>query len=133
MQERSEAERRAIMAMPQCCYLAKGAKRPSHTTNTIKFDRIPFDPSNSIKRFDLCPFDQKNSTCLQPPSHKQEHQCATSKVVCAMSSGRYLNLSGRGSSFDRSRLARRMANLDTPALPTAEQGVVASLSYPVPS
>ena len=68
MQERSEAERRAIMAMPQCCYLAKGAKRPSHTTNTIKFDRIPFDPSNSIKRFDLCPFDQKNSTCLQPPS-----------------------------------------------------------------
>ena len=55
------------MAMPQCCYLAKGAKRPSHTTNTIKFDGIPFDPCNSIKRFDLCPFDQKNSTCLQPP------------------------------------------------------------------
>ena len=27
------------MAMTQCCYLAKGAKRPSHTTNTIKFDR----------------------------------------------------------------------------------------------
>ena len=41
------------MAMPQCCYLAKGAKRPSHTTNTIKFYRIPFDPCNSIKRFDL--------------------------------------------------------------------------------
>ena len=57
------------MAMPQCCYLAKGAKRPSHTTNTIKFDRIPFDPCNSIKRFDLCPFDQKNSTYLQPPAH----------------------------------------------------------------
>ena len=55
------------MAMPQCCYLAKGAKKPSHTTNTIKFDRIPFDPCNSIKRFDLCPFDQKNSTYLQPP------------------------------------------------------------------
>ena len=55
------------MAMPQCCYLAKGAKRPSHTTYTIKFDRIPFDPCNSIKRFDLCPFDQKNSTSLQPP------------------------------------------------------------------
>ena len=55
------------MAMPQCCYLAKGAKRPSHTTKTIKFDRIPFDPCNSIKRFDLCPFDQKNSTYLQPP------------------------------------------------------------------
>ena len=53
--------------MPQCCYLAKGAKRPSHTTNTIKFDRIPFDPCNSIKRFDLSPFDQKNSTYLQPP------------------------------------------------------------------
>ena len=67
MQERSEAERRAIIAMPQCCYLAKGAKRPSHTTNTIKFDRIPFDPCNSIKRFDLCPFDLKNSTYLQPP------------------------------------------------------------------
>ena len=50
------------MAMPQCCYLAKGAKRPSHTTNMIKFDCIPFDPCNSIKRFDLCPFDQKNST-----------------------------------------------------------------------
>ena len=31
------------MAMPQCSYLAKGAKRRSHTTNTIKFDRIPFD------------------------------------------------------------------------------------------
>ena len=55
------------MAMPPCCYLAKGAKRPSHTTNTIKVDRIPFDPCNSIKKFDLCPFDQKNSTYLQPP------------------------------------------------------------------
>ena len=31
------------MPMPQCCYLAKGAKRPSHTTNTIKFDCIAFD------------------------------------------------------------------------------------------
>ena len=59
------------MAMPQCCYLAKGAKRPSHTTNTIKFDRIPFDPCNSIKRFDLSPFDQKNSTYLQPPIRTQ--------------------------------------------------------------
>ena len=32
------------MAMPQCCYLAKGAKRPSHTTNTINstaFHLIP--------------------------------------------------------------------------------------------
>ena len=54
------------MAMPQCCYLAKGAKRPSHTTNTIKLDRIPFDPCNSIKRFDLCPFDQKTLTYSQP-------------------------------------------------------------------
>ena len=25
------------MAMPQCCYLAKGAKRPSHTTNMLTF------------------------------------------------------------------------------------------------
>ena len=25
------------MAMPQCCYLAKGAKRPSHTTNMKHF------------------------------------------------------------------------------------------------
>ena len=65
MQERSGAT--CHMAMPQCCYLAKGAKQPSHTTNTIKFDRIPFDPCNSIKRFDLSPFDQKNSTYLQPP------------------------------------------------------------------
>ena len=54
------------MAMPQCCYLAKGAKRPSLTTNTIKFDRIQFNPCNSIKRFDLCPCYQKNSTYLQP-------------------------------------------------------------------
>ena len=66
-------------------------------------------------------------------SHKQVHQCAASKVVCAMSSGRYLNLRGRGSSFDRSRLASRMANLVTPGLPTAEQSVVASSSHPVPS
>ena len=57
------------MAMLQCCHLAKVAKRPSHTTNTMKFDRIPFDPCNSIKRFDLCPFDQKNSTYLQPPDN----------------------------------------------------------------
>ena len=60
------------MAMPQCSYLAKGAKRPSHTTNTIKFDRIPFDPCNSIEGFDLCPFDQKNSTYLQPPIINQK-------------------------------------------------------------
>ena len=70
------------MAMPQCCYLAKGAKRPSHTTNTMKFDRIPFDPCNSIKRFDLCPFDQKNLTYLQPPPNRvlySRHQLLTSK------------------------------------------------------
>ena len=66
-------------------------------------------------------------------SHKQVHQFAASKVVCAMSSSRYLNLRGRASSFDRSRLARRMANLDTPALPTAEQGVVTFFFYLVPS
>ena len=63
------------MAMPQCCYLAKGAKRPSHTTNTQKFDRIPFDPCNSIKRFNLCPFDQKNSTYLQPPGSSSSIKC----------------------------------------------------------
>ena len=49
---------------------------------------------------------------LSVVSHKQEHECAASKVVCAMSSGRYLNLRARGSPFDHSRLARRMANLD---------------------
>ena len=32
------------MAMPQCCYLAMGAKRPSHTTNTIKFDPDGISP-----------------------------------------------------------------------------------------
>ena len=64
--KRSEAT--CHMAMPQCCYLAKVAKRPSHSPNTIKFDCIPFDPCNSIKRFDLCPFDQKNSTYLQSPN-----------------------------------------------------------------
>ena len=31
--KRSEAT--CNMAMPQCCYLAKAAKRPSHTTNTL--------------------------------------------------------------------------------------------------
>ena len=51
------------MAMFRCCYLAKGAKRPSHTTNTIKFDRISFDPCNSIKRFDLCPFMDRPFLC----------------------------------------------------------------------
>ena len=65
------------MALPQCCYLAKGAMRPSHTTNTIKFDRIPFDPCNSNKRFDLCPFDQKNSTYLQPPVQRQTNKTAS--------------------------------------------------------
>ena len=44
------------IAIPQCCYLAEGAKQPSHTTNTITIDRNPFDPCNSLKRFDLCPF-----------------------------------------------------------------------------
>ena len=28
------------MAMPQCCYLAKGAKRPSHTTNMLSIFRL---------------------------------------------------------------------------------------------
>ena len=34
----AEAKRSAAtchMAIPQCCYLAKGAKRPSHTTNML--------------------------------------------------------------------------------------------------
>ena len=32
------------MAMPQCCYLAKGAKRPSHTTNmlTSSKNQVPY-------------------------------------------------------------------------------------------
>ena len=67
--------------MPQCCYLAKGAMRPSHTTNTIKFDRIPFDPGNSIKRFDLCPFDQKNSTYLQPPTGTALNWCSRQQCI----------------------------------------------------
>ena len=79
MQERSEAT--CHLAMPQCCYLAKGAKRPSHTTNTIKFDRIPFDPCNSIKRLDLCPFDQKNLTYLQPPACHFSASCTASGVA----------------------------------------------------
>ena len=29
------------MAMPQCCYLAKAAKRPSHTTNMVTSSNIP--------------------------------------------------------------------------------------------
>ena len=69
------------MAMLQCCDLAKGAKRPSHTTITIKFDRIPFDPCNSIQRFEHCPFDQKNSTYLQPPLHR-----LGSKGICNLPS-----------------------------------------------
>ena len=30
--------------MPQCCYLAKGAKRPSHTTNmlTSSKNQVPY-------------------------------------------------------------------------------------------
>ena len=70
---------------------------------------------------------------LSVVSHKQVHECAASKVACAMSSGRYLNLRGRGSPFDHFRLARQLADLDTPELPTAEQSVVGSSSYPVPS
>ena len=31
------------MAMPQCCYLAKGAKRPSHTTNMLtSSNQVPY-------------------------------------------------------------------------------------------
>ena len=95
MQERSGAT--CHMAMPQCCYLAKGAKRPSHTTNMIKFDRIRFDRCNSIKSFDLFPFDQKNSTYLQPPgdSHPLEvgealslSLARTKSLRCSASSSR---------------------------------------------
>ena len=53
-----------------------------YTTNTIKFDRIPFDPCNSIKRFDLSPFDQKNSTYLQPPEGKVAKQLNIFKKFC---------------------------------------------------
>ena len=28
------------MTMPQCCYLAKGAKRPSYTTNMLTSSKI---------------------------------------------------------------------------------------------
>ena len=87
--------------MPQCCYLAKGAKRPSHTTNTMKFDRIPFDPCNSIKRFDHCPFDQKNSTYLQPPegyhmvtgANRQLHRQSSQKLNDTVGSHADHNLS----------------------------------------
>ena len=51
-------------------HLLFNLKKCSITTNTKKFDRIPFDPCNSIKRYDLCLFDQNNSTYLQPPRTK---------------------------------------------------------------
>ena len=76
--KRSEAT--CLMPMPQCCYLAKGAKRPSHTTNRIKFARNQFDPCNSIKRFDLCPFDQKSSTYLQPLEFQWEQDVSAQDV-----------------------------------------------------
>ena len=72
MQERSEAT--CHMAMPQCCYLAKGAKRPSHTTNTIKKIR-----PHSIRSLQ---FDQK----IRPLSFRTEKFdlfTATQKVACA--------------------------------------------------
>ena len=50
------------MAMPQGCYLAKGAKRPSHTTNTLKFDRAIDDDIRSLQ------FDQK----VRPLSFRPE-------------------------------------------------------------
>ena len=44
------------MAMPQCCYLAKAAQRPSHTTNMITFS------NNNLKIFaDVEFFDAMNS------------------------------------------------------------------------
>ena len=53
------------MAMPQCCYLAKGAKRPSHTTNTIKFDRIPFDQKVRPQSFRPEKFDLFTATVAE--------------------------------------------------------------------
>ena len=54
MQERSEAERRANMAMPQCCYLAKGANRPSHTTNMLT------SSNNNLKKIAAILFEWPN-------------------------------------------------------------------------
>ena len=81
----------------------------STQVHSTQFDLSQFDLSYSTKRVDLILFDLFHSTHFM-----QSHQCAASKIVCAMSSGRYLNLRGRGSSCDRSRLARRMSNLDAP-------------------
>ena len=88
--------------MPQCCYLAKGAKRPSHTTNTIKFDRIQFDPCNSIKRFDLCRFDQKNSTYLQPPNWRQQKLSKKLKIE-KKTSDFFFEISGKSHSAKKCR------------------------------
>ena len=88
---------------------------------------------NGIRQKGHIPTKNVRYHVLSVVSHKQVHECAASKVVCAMASGRYLTFSGRGSTFDHSRLARRMVNFDAPALPTAEQGVVGSSSYPVPT
>ena len=63
--------------------LGEGSEATESYNNTIKFDRIPFDPCNSIKRFDLCPFDQKISTYLQPPmgTTLEEDECLISLDV----------------------------------------------------
>ena len=39
------------MAMPQCCYLAKGAKRPSHTTNMQPFQLSLFTFGTQLSAF----------------------------------------------------------------------------------
>ena len=39
------------MAMPQCCYLAKGGKRPSHTTNMQPFQLSLFTFGTQLSAF----------------------------------------------------------------------------------
>ena len=39
------------MAKPQCCYLAKGAKRPSHTTNMQTFQLSLFTFGTQLSAF----------------------------------------------------------------------------------
>ena len=57
----------------------------------------------------LCPI---KSCLLHPTSRYNNIRHPKMCVACKMSSGRYLNFRGRVSSFDKSRLARRMANVD---------------------
>ena len=65
MQERSEAERRAIWP---CLNVATW--RRERSDRAIQQIRKNSTAIHSIKRFDLCLFDQKKSTYLQPPRTK---------------------------------------------------------------